>query len=327
MKALFELFLNLLKEQPAKGDSFIIDNLPSIQNHKIGITKNGQPIFFIKCDDSFISNILDTNLEFISVQYNIKCQLESKKGEVEVGVYSIISLKDGADFLQEYFLKIVYVLLKNISEKPFLKDLRIEVDKLINLFSKFSKPPIKTIQGIWGELLVIEQSSKPDYLIQSWHSSISDKYDFNDGFDKIEVKSTSKNRRIHDFSIEQLVPNATSQLIIVSIFTVETGVGKNVFHLVEKILEKVIDKNLGFKLYEMIALTLGKDFEKSHDVFFDYNLAVNSIRHYNSNDIPKIEEKYIPTNINNVRFDCDLTDVPTINISTIRSILHNSLLF
>jgi UDP-3-O-[3-hydroxymyristoyl] N-acetylglucosamine deacetylase/3-hydroxyacyl-[acyl-carrier-protein] dehydratase len=98
-------------------------------------------------------------------------------------------LKTDIEYLQEYFLKIVFVLLRNLSDKPLLKDLKIEIDKLINLFSKFTKPPLKTIQGLWAELLIIEQSKNPDYLIQSWHNSSSDKYDFNDGIDKIEVKS------------------------------------------------------------------------------------------------------------------------------------------
>ena len=75
-----------------------------------------------------------------------------------------------------------------------MKDLKIEIEKLINLFTKFSKPALKTIQGLWAELLIIEQSKNPDYLIQSWHSSTTDKYDFNDGIDKIEVKSTFKSR-------------------------------------------------------------------------------------------------------------------------------------
>src|SRR5690606_18027920 len=201
-------------------DSFAIASLPSIKNHKIGISQNGQPIFFIKCDNSAKINSLDTNLEFISVQFNRQCQLINSKGKKEEDIYTIISLKSDSDYLQEYFLKIVFVLIKNLSEKPLLKNLKIEIEKLINLFAKFSKPALKTIQGLWAELLIIEQSKNPDYLIQSWHSSTTDKYDFNDGNDKIEVKSTAKSRRIHNFSLEQLTPNLSSKLIVASIFAI-----------------------------------------------------------------------------------------------------------
>jgi len=325
MKTVFKIFQELKNESPKNGDSFAIASLPSIKNHKIGISQNGQPIFFIKCDNSAKINSLDTNLEFISVQFNRQCQLINSKGKKEEDIYTIISLKSDSDYLQEYFLKIVFVLIKNLSEKPLLKNLKIEIEKLINLFAKFSKPALKTIQGLWAELLIIEQSKNPDYLIESWHNSISDKYDFNDGIDKIEIKSTAKNRRIHSFSIEQLNPNTNSKLVISSVFAIETGTGVNIFDLVEKIEVKVKNKNLSFRVNEMVVATLGKDFEKSFDIFFDYQFAIDSIQHYNSVDIPTINGNQIPTNIINVRFDCDLTNVKTVSKTKTKSKLLNSL--
>lgn len=325
MKTVFKIFQELKDESPTNGDSFVIASLPSMKNHKIGITQNGQPIFFIKCDNTTKLKTLDTNLEFISVQFNRQCQLINQNKKTEEGIYTIILLKTDIEYLQEYFLKIVFVLIRNLADKPLLKDLKIEIDKLINLFSKFTKPPLKTIQGLWAELLIIEQSKNPDYLIQSWHNSSSDKYDFNDGIDKIEVKSTLKSRRIHSFSIEQLTPNKNSQLLIASIFTIETGTGTNVSDLIEKIVNRIKDKNLSFRLNELAALTLGKDFEKSFEVFFDYQFALDSIQFYQSSDIPTIQQNNIPSNIMNVRFDCDLSNLKTLDKRGIKSKLHNSL--
>lgn len=325
MKTVYKIFQELRNESPVNGDSFVIASLPSMKNHKIGITSNGKPIFFIKCDNTTKSKTLDTNLEFISVQFNRQCQLINKNKKIEEGIYTIILLKTDVEYLQEYFLKIVCVLLNNVSDKPLLKDLKIEIDKLINLFSKFTKPPLKTIQGLWAELLIIEQSKNPDYLIQTWHNSSFDKYDFNDGIDKIEVKSTTKSRRIHSFSIEQLTPNYSSQLLIASVFTIETGTGTNVSDLVEKIEVRIKHKNLIFRLNELVALTLGKDFEKSFDVFFDYQFALDSMQFYQSFDIPTINQNNIPPNIMNVRFDCDLSNLKTANKKVIKSKLHNSL--
>lgn len=325
MKSVYKIFQELRNESPTNGDNFVIASLPSIKNHKIGITQNGQPIFFIKCDNTTKSKTLDTNLEFISVQFNRQCQLINKKKKTEEGIYTIILLKTDIEYLQEYFLKIVFVLLNNVSDKPLLKDLKIEINKLINLFSKFTKPPLKTIQGLWAELLIIEQSKNPDYLIQSWHNSTSDKYDFNDGIDKIEVKSTVKSRRIHGFSIEQLTANKNSKLLIASVFTIETGTGTNVSDLIENIETRIKDKILIFRLNQLVALTLGKDFEKSFDVFFDYQFALDSIQLYHSSDIPSIHQNNIPSNIMNVKFDCDLSNIKTLNKKGIKSKLHNSL--
>lgn len=325
MQNVFKIFQNLKNESPRDGDSFAIASLPTIKNHKLGISLIGHPMFFIKCDEKTKAKSLDTNLEFISVQFNRQCQLINTKGKIVEGIYTIISLKSDSDYLQEYFLKVVFVLIKNLSEKPLLKDLKIEIEKLINLFTKFSKPALKTIQGLWAELLIIEQSKNPDYLIKSWHNATSDKYDFNDGNDKIEVKSTIKSKRIHNFSLEQLIPNTKSKLIISSILTIETGTGTSVFNLVELIESKLKDQNLIYRINEIVASTLGKDFEKALDIYFDYKFSVDSIQHYDSVDIPTINISSIPPNILNVRFDCDLTDVRTANKTRIKSKLHNSM--
>lgn len=325
MQNVFKIFQDLKNESPSNGDSFAIAALPSIKNHKLGISLSGQPMFFIKCDERTKAKSLDTNLEFISVQFNRQCQLINNKGKIEEGTYTIISLKSDSDYLQEYFLKIVFVLVKNLTEKPLLKDLKIEIEKLINLFTKFSKPALKTIQGLWAELLIIEQSKNPDYLIKSWHNATSDKFDFNDGNDKIEVKSTTKSRRIHNFSLEQLVPNTKSKLIVTSILTIETGTGTSVFDLVQLIESRIIDQSLIYRMNEIVASTLGKDFEKAFDIYFDYKFSVDSIQHYESVDIPTINISSIPSNILNVRFDCDLTDVRTANKTRIKSKLHNSM--
>ena len=58
---------------------------------------------------------------------------------------------------------------------------------------------------------------------------------------------------------------------------------------------------------------------------FDYKFSVDSIQHYESFDIPTINISSIPSNILNVRFDCDLTDVRTANKTKIKSQLHNSM--
>jgi hypothetical protein len=325
MDSIFKIFQELKKQSPDNGDSFNVGSLPFIYNHKIGISQIEQPMFFIKCVDSAYVKSMDINLEFISVQFNRKCQLKTNKNNIEEDVYTIISLKTNSVELQEYFLEIVFLIIKKISEKPHLKDLKIEVDRLINLFSKFSNPPVKTIQGLWAELFVIEQSSNPDYLIRAWHSSKSDKFDFNDGTDKLEIKSTSKSRRIHNFSFEQLNPNKNSSLIIASIFAVETGVGKNIFGLIELIEKRIKDKELCFRINEIIAQTLGKDFEKSFDIFYDYQLAVDSVRYYSGEIIPTIISISIPAQITNVRFDCDLTDIPDMKSCKNESLLHNTL--
>jgi len=86
MLSIFKIFQDLKNEIPSKIDGFTIANLPKIKNHKIGLSKDGLPIFFIKCENETNEKALDYNLESISIQYNEKCQLLSNDRKIADGV-------------------------------------------------------------------------------------------------------------------------------------------------------------------------------------------------------------------------------------------------
>jgi len=326
MESIYQIYERLKTEPIKNRDYFTISSLPKINNHKIGISKTGQPIYFIKCENDLNTIPLDTNLEFITIKYNRQCQLINEEGLINEDNYTVICLNSDSEYLQEYFVNILFFIISKLPENALLKELKTEIEKLIILFTKLSKPAIKTIQGLWAELLIIEQSKNTDYLVKSWHVSPLDKYDFNDGIDKIEVKSTSTNKRIHNFSLDQLNSNKNSKLIIISVITLETGTGKCVYDLIKNIELKLNDKKLIYRINDLVISTLCQDFEKSFNIYFDYKFAVDSIQYYDSNDIPSINPTNVPENINNVRFDCDLSYIKAANINKTKSILHQSIL-
>lgn len=326
MQSIFKIFSHLKNEIPKNKEGFSIANLPKIKNHKIGLSKDELPLFFIKCEEVSTAKVLDYNLEFISIHFNQKCQLKAKDKKVTEGNYTIIALKTHSVDLQEYFLNILYIVALKLPEIAKLMELKIEVENLIILFTKFSKLPTKTIQGLWAELLIIEQSIDPIYLVTAWHVSPADKFDFNDGIDKIEVKSTTKSRRIHNFSLEQLNPNKNSKLIIASVFAVETGKGYSIFDLMKSIDDRIKNIDVLKKINEVIIGTLGSDFEKSFEYFFDYQLARDSLAFFESETIPKINTTLIDKDVSNVHFDSDLTNAKQLKRIKSNSLLHKTLM-
>lgn len=324
MQFLNKEYLKLTQRKSLKGNAMPVSRIPKIKNHKLGISDNGLPLFFILCEDSKNQKSVDIDLELIRVEFDRKCELTTEQGKSIEGLYTIVSLKSNSIDIQQYFLDIVYLMLCNLPVKLKMKELKIELAKLVSLFSRLVEPPQKTIQGLWAELLVIERASNSAYLIDSWHINPTDKYDFNDGKDKLEVKSTVKNKRIHSFSIEQLNPNINSNLLIASVFTTQSGIGKSIFDLLELIEKKVNNTKIIFKLKENIAATLGKDFEKAQGVFYDYQFSVDNLLFFKSSEIPNIDLKHIPVEISNIHFDCDLTKVGSVKKGLISSKLHKS---
>ena len=180
------------------------------------------------------------------------------------------------------------------------------------------------VRGLWAELLVIERGSDPEYLIRAWHEDPEDRYDFNDSIDKIEVKSTSGDQRSHLFSLEQLNPNDSSNLIIASVFVNPTGIGKSIFDLMDMISPRLKDTDCSLKLTEIVLKTIGLHLEECRNLHFDYNFATDTLTYYDSKVIPTLDKNSIPSTVSAVHFRSDMSDVPSISVTGFD---ENSILF
>jgi hypothetical protein len=204
------------------------------------------------------------------------------------------------------------MMLQKLPKEPSKHELSIEVEKLITIFSALNKPPRKKVQGLWAELLVIERSLNPGTLINAWHNSPAAKFDFTMGRDKIEVKSTSAEDRIHHFSLDQLNPSPNSRLVIASVIVRESGQGMgglSVRNLYDRICEHVIDISVRLKLYTIIAETIGNDFSKLDNTFFDYVEASDTLVFFNAADVPHIGKESVPPFVSEISFSSNLSNL------------------
>jgi len=271
-KIIYECFKSLLTLEPSVEGYHII-HLPNCR-HKLGVSNEKYPIFFIRTTDEK-PIIPDLSLDIFSVDYNQDCTLIDDNLKRYSGTYSLLTLRNTEPALQRYFIEICLLILEKFKEEPSRKELATEIDDLIAIFTAIKTKGKKTVQGLWAELLVIETSKYPDVLINAWHSSPSAKYDFTLGGDKIEVKSTSGEERIHHFSIDQLLHTAHSHLVIASTFVRESGHGfggLSINDLYQNICKRVLDVDSRFKLQKVIAETIGRDYAKLDSEFFDYVL-------------------------------------------------------
>lgn len=309
---------NKIKEQfqklemhSAGEESYKVISLPELQ-HKLGKSDEGYPKFFI-CVNESTSQAKNIFRELLTVEYNQVCRVESGEGKIE-NTFAIITLRSPEWTLQSSFLDIVLLMLNNMQSLPSRKELAVEVENLITIFSAMENPPVKKMQGLWGELLVIEQSKYPEVLVNAWHCSPNAKFDFTLGRDKIEVKTTSSENRIHKFSLDQLNPSPNSRLLIASITVRESGQGnggKSIRNLFDSIYTKVTGSKERLHLYEVMAETIGRDITKLDSVFFDYTEAVDTLDFFRAQDIPHIAKKDVPARVTEVKFASDLTEVPT----------------
>lgn len=318
-RTIFNQFKELNRSDESRVNVIDIPSLP----HKLGMTSEGFPVFFIVTNTTPF-NAQNIEREMLSVQYDMPCTLISDDDE-QNNAYSIITLRASEVSLQSYFIEIFLMMLGKIPAIPSKRELAIEVENLISIFSALSKPPRKKIQGLWAELLVIERSLHPETLISAWHSQANAKYDFTMGRDKIEVKSTSGEERIHHFSLDQLNPSPNSRLLIASVIVRESAQGSggmSIRDIYNKICTKVSANNARLKLYSIMAECIGSDLTKIDSIFFDYVEASDTLAFFDANQVPHVEKNSIQPFVSDVSFSSNLTHL--IDISNPQSIFDRS---
>lgn len=306
--------LPLPKQESAQ--SFSAKAIVGFEKHRIAKNHLNNPcllIFVSKNHSNF--TIQDQELYNISISHNLEC-IVTTESETITQNFSVIKYSGDDSDLKDFFLKSVEVLVASLGDAPSNQRIKIIVEKFIELFRSLKAPPKKTIQGLWGELFLISKSKNPHILIEGWHNRPEEKFDFS--FDKlrIEVKSTSIKNRIHHFSIDQLSPTNNTQIIIASVFVQPLSGGKTIEDLLTLIVKKLSKYPESIEKLNLLTFTtLGSAINKLSNLSFDYQLAEDSLKFFDSTKVPKINAELIPLEVNNVKFTSDLTAIKDIESS------------
>lgn len=322
---LYGKFKELVAKEHVTGE-FQVTSINDSHTHKIGCSVEGYPIFFISTSDDIKTS--DIKLELFHVMFGRECSVFDVNLQTSSTYrYSIVQLNSHDTELQRYFIDVFGIVLDRLPSLPSTQQLKSEVVTIIQLFNESPELSLEAIRGLWAELFVINQSNNPDYLVRSWHVSPTDKYDFNDGQDKVEVKSTCKSERKHTFSLEQLNPNSGSQLLIASVFVIQTGIGKSVFDLSDSISMKLTDEQLQLKLREQVIKTIGPHFDEVSELQFDHVFACDTYKLFNYTDVPSIDKVNVPKEVTGVSFVSNLESIKEVEIHSFNtnSILLKSL--
>ncbi len=291
--------------------------------HRLGVSPDGEPILFVSCADGDTST--PVRLRLIRADFKVVCLL-NVDGYVSEGEYCTVRLLTSQGDLVRHFLDIFELAIISLPERPSTAQFASEINTLAQLFSGIGKCSQSVIQGLWAELFVIKRSSAPLALLRAWHVSTSDRYDFNDGQDKVEVKSSSNNGlRIHSFAAEQLHPGPSSKLVVASLPVIACGGGVTITDLEEAIVARLDDVDAKIKLKSVILKTVGERDDDSPEEGFDAALAEDGLAFYDCADIPKVDLDSVPAGVSNIHFSVDLSGVSAIRPSDLASPLFSCL--
>jgi hypothetical protein len=182
------------------------------------------------------------------------------------------------------------------------------IQTIVRLFESLNSPPARTANGLWAELFLITSCSAPSDLAEAWHAVPQETFDFAQGQQRLEVKSTGSDRGTHVFSLRQLNPPTGVEAVVCSIEVIDSVGGATVEDLIED-LRPQLSPPLQQKLWEIAVSTLGTDWISSASLRFGVEHAGDTLRLYDTHDIPSINPDDCPPGVSDVHFTSDLTPV------------------
>lgn len=314
---LVSLFKSLESIPEKVSDSSMLSArlIPERENFYLSKDQQGNPalVIAVKFEPSSAAPP-SIELEHIEIHHGLECRLHQPDGIVSSGIFSIVRCVDSERVLREYFLMSVAPVIFGLSVRPTQVEIVQAINTLVELFRVMSQPSKKSIQGLWAELLLIAESTDPFMLIDCWHKTPEDLYDFNRGPLKIEVKSAGGSVRAHYFSFEQLHPPKGTRVLVASMLVNEASGGVNINELTNEVSARVSTRPYILeRLVTTIGLSIGSSWRQTLDFRFDREYAIESLGFFDYASIPSIPLP-LPAGIDHVTFRSDLSTTAKIDI-------------
>jgi Putative PD-(D/E)XK family member, (DUF4420) len=251
---------------------------------------------------------LRVQLQYLSVTPRVQCEVVFPGGVIESGRYTLIRCS-GDDEIQRLFLRLVNSLVREGGAAAGGRGIARIVVQLIQLFQRITDPPRPSIQGLWAELFVIAGARGPEQLLRAWHTEPGDVFDFAEGSQYLEVKSSGRRSRVHRVALEQLYAPSGTVGVLASVVVERAGAGTTIDDLVDMV-EGVLGygEDLHAKLLAGVVGAIGSDWHLASRVGFDFEQATSMFALFNCADVPRIALESVPPNVSRVRFDTRLGD-------------------
>lgn len=305
MSGLFDSFLALPN---AIGPSeYKAISVSSKRKDFLAKSADGAPVFLLH-DSSDAKYNLGINFRHLSADFHATCRVQTDDGALD-DQFCLVWCDGSTPELHELFVRCVAAAIEELPEKSVTKDLESCILRLRNLFRALAAPNAREISGLWAELFVIWKSGNPAQALAFWHADQFDRFDFSSDNLHLEVKSTVKSIRTHEFSLEQLQPPSSGVGLVASVMLQPLTGGLGILDLARNIEAEIAGSSrLKQKLWENVAITLGADFSEKLDKRFDLSYAERGLAVYAMEDIPK---PGVPTDprVTAIRFVSDLTGI------------------
>jgi len=207
--------LEELKSTKAKH-TYNVVQIPEREGLYVGSDSGHRVVIFIKSDNEPAVPSIKTDKLQVDFSSDYQLYLNGKQSVVSK-FHSIRCLSNDPDDTR-LFIDIIESIISDPNTDFKAHSLSSIFYALVGLFETAPQQDVrKERQGLWGELFFMRQHGGYEKWIPVWHSDPSRLFDFSMDSKRIEVKTSIKPERIHEFSHRQLFSIGSEKVAVVSI--------------------------------------------------------------------------------------------------------------
>jgi hypothetical protein len=268
---------------------------------------DGSPVFLLH-DASTAHYSPGLQFKYLTAQFHATCRVQTNGNNLQ-DQFALVCCDSNAPELYEIFIRCFGAVIEELPVACSTKELNSCIQSIVDLFKVLSQPSGREVSGLWAELYVMSVSCNISHALATWHRDPFDRFDFSWGGGCLEIKSSVKPTRSHEFALEQLVVPTDGVGYVASLLLQPLSSGLSVLDLANTIATGVTNSALlKQKLWKNIARVLGSEFSEKLDKRFDASYAERHLALYAMDDVPKPEHPIDPR-ITSIRFLADLTGV------------------
>jgi hypothetical protein len=295
----------------SEGAIFCAAKIPGHETFRLAKDAAGHPVILVPAQVTAGEPASPTfRLQHLEIEHRIRCRLWLD-GSLEVeGLFTILRCPSPNPSVRNYFLTLCEPIVATLGAAPTEAQVADLVEGLVELFRALAEPARSSVQGVWAELFLIKHSNDPIAMARAWHGNPTEKFDFMQGAQRIEVKSSSSRNRRHHFSLDQITPPQGVDILVASLFVERAAGGTSLRYLMETVRQRLLSvADMGWKVDTVVASVLGSTFALALDECFDEEVALQSLVFYRATDIPRPPGS-MPQSVTDVRFLADIGAVP-----------------
>lgn len=299
-----EYFVNLDKEELFTKNVVVAKNI------------NGKLSILIKSTSSEnMSNIFST--DFMQLKTCSKIFLDNEF----IGLYHIVvCLSEDIEVINEFCKVFDLLILKN-PKKMSSEDVLDLFNSIDLIFKTTVEKENKELQiGLYGELITLKYLYKLGYIniLEKWHYNFFSKHDIElDKSNRIEIKTTVKEERIHSFKHNQLARKDVN-VYVVSCMLEYSEEGLSLFDLIAQIMD-ICNDYKKINSLQILKKKCGID-SNNKGLTFNEDFSYLKIKLFDSRCIPQIKGE-IPETITHISYDVNLTSVNEMSFERISHLL------